>query len=495
MSHEHQHDDAPPPDPVDAAETARMKAEAEAEGPTPVGYFLGQAANAGTQRERDYWLARVDGARYMADRQAARDDLAEKARESMEARARLIGTEASLELVRTVGNAVVLRLLPGERAPAGFSLVRRLAGETGTEGYGAPRGDQWVVQGLRQDAVHEFAVVSEDRGGHAEVRGPWLAVPIGDTSTAEIQDRQRAEADQQAREQRERQEQAAREHSERVARERAERRERDRQAAEQARLEREQMERDRIRREEEHARAVEELPLMAPRNLTWELRDQGLPTMTLDVSWQRGERMPKLFQFKLNGSVLGYSGEYDGVKPADHIYRRTVQVPRGQVSRLEVYAVTPHGDGSSGERTIEVPQSLPRERSPEPPAPAEAPEVPASSSMLFRSGQVGGGPRGRYGYASRQWPGYGLTEVAGELTGAAERGILALYEATPGDGNGAMWVITDGRAVSSVTIGGQRVPVQRLNHELFKADAAPWPSREERARGIRIEIETAEAGT
>ena len=360
-------------EPVDPDRTAQLRTEAAAEGPTPAGYFLGKAADATTQQEREYWMRRVDGARYMARRQASLDYLSQRARENMEAELRLAGTEASLTIVRIVGNAVVLQPVPGAREPdGGYVLVGRVAGEEGTTSYGRPIVGQWTVQGLRMDTEYEFCVVSEDAASGAEVAGPWCSVPIGSVSTAAIQAKQREAAGEQYRAAEAAEAERQREQSARAARERKEQAEALERQRETARIERERMDRERLERERIHEQAVRDLPLVGPRDLKWDLFDQGLPTMTLRLAWRRGEKMAMLFQTKVNGSVLGYSGEYDGVKPDDHVYVRLIQVPRGQPVVVEVYAVTKHGDSSSGEITIDVPQSI------EPPDPERVQKPPES---------------------------------------------------------------------------------------------------------------------
>ena len=356
---EHHHQHAPPADPVDASETRRLADEATANQGTPTGYFLAKAAEATTQRARTYWLGRVDSARYFAAREKARDYLDERARENAEADTRLMGAEATVEVARIVGNACVLKLVPGVKAPGAFSLLRRVAGETGTEGYGAPRGTQWVVQGLRMSVVHEFAVVSEDTGGHAQVTGPWLAVPIGPVSTDAIQAAERAAADQAYREREEAEAARAREHSERVAANRAQHADALREQQAQADIDNARRERERIEREEAHRKAVAELPLVRPRDTG--VRLQGLPDgrVLAHIEFTRGTKRPMFYKVEVDGTVLGDDpgGQWSGRKPDGHRYTRTVEVPKGRDVVIVIAGVTNHGDGEH-RFTIPVPADL-----------------------------------------------------------------------------------------------------------------------------------------
>lgn len=457
---------------MDPAETKRLGEEALEHRGSPLGYFLAKAVESVTQRERSYWLARVDGARYMLARQEARDDLANRARENMEAEARLIGTEATLELVRTVGNAVVLRLVKGEKEPGGgYSLIRRKAGETGTTGYGAPSNDQWVIQGLQLDTAHEFAVVSEDFDQHKQLTGPWHSVPIGNVSTGVVQQQEQEEADRQYREAEEAEAERQRLHEERMERERQETAQRIKDqeaaaAAERARLAREQKE-----RAEAREAALRNLPLVAPREMQMHLRDQGLPTMTLDVSFRRGERMPKYYKFELNDSVLGYSGEYDGVKPQSHIYRRMIELPRGQESKLLVAGVTEHGD--AGEPAfIRVPFEL----------------TYRSDTGVLISADVGGG---RYGFAARRFSNWHLANIDGRLDIAQQTGVTALWEST--GAGGIMWVVAAHDRIEWVAIDGVRTLLTQLAYNrgigyLYRGVPESWPSRDQRRRGVSVEV-------
>lgn len=464
-------------DPVDPDVTARLRAEAHEEGDTPIGYFLSRAAEAATQTERSYWMGRVDGARYFAARQEARDDLADRARENMEAEARLLGTEAAVVIVRTVGNAVVLRLIPGDRQPGGgYSLIRRKSGETATTGYGAPQQltdySQWVVQGLERDTAHEFAVVSEDGATSHEVTGPWSLVRIGSVSTADVQADAEAEADQQYREAEAAEAERQRQHSEKVARERAARAAAIKEQEAAAAAERERLERDRLQREEIRKRALEELPLVTPREVQMQLRDQNLPTITMDISFRRGAKMAKLYQFKVNGSVLGYSGEWDGVKPDSHIYRRSVELPRDKTSEVVVYGVTEHGDADVT-RTLYVPRSLSYQ----------------SASGVLVSGDVGGG---RLGFAVRTFENWHVTEVGGRLDIAQQTGVTALFESA--GTSGILWVVAAHNRVSAVLIEGLRTDVSPISYvqgagHLYRGVPASWPSRGERRRGATVTVE------
>lgn len=336
---------------VDPIETAHLRNEARQAGATPVGYFLGMAADAETQYVRAYWLRRVDGARHLAERKAARATLDETAIRNMEADKRLEGTEASLEVVRIVGNACILQRVHGAYpSPGGYTLISRIAGETETHGWGRETyPGHWVPQGLRMNVVYEFAMVSHDNVTGKEVTGPWVSVPVGTLSTADIHraEKARAQAEYEARE---------REQAERAAENAAANEQRHREYHEGLREQQEQADRDnaererqRIERERIHAEAVAELPKVAPRNVSGKFRALGVTGMLLDLRFQRGEKAPNIYQFKIAGTVIGYypDGRHSGRKPERHIYERTVDVSHlcGQRIEVHIYGVTDHGDG------------------------------------------------------------------------------------------------------------------------------------------------------
>ena len=472
-----EHEHMPVADPVDRAQTERLRRDAREAGSTSVGYFLGKAAEAPTQKERTYWLNRVDSALYFEARAKYREYLDARTRESLDADRRLVGTEATLVADRIVGNAVVLRLVPGLSTPAGgYSLVRRLAGKTGLTGYGADRNGQWVVQKLQSNATHEFAVVSQDTTAR-EITGPWLSVVIGTVTTREIQAGQEAEAKRQyeAAEAAEREKQRL--HSERVARERRERAEAIERQKEEARVNRERMERQRIEREETHRKAVERLPFTAPRLMQFNLRDQNLPGMTLDISFRRGEDTCQMFLFKVNDTVLGDppDGSYSGRKNPNHVYRRSVQLPRGRTSTVQVYSVTPHGNAGDPVEIV-VGNSLDYR--------------PGSGLLEF--GELGGG---RFGFAARTFKDWGVFSPGGRYSVAGETGTLALYESAPGDGNGILWFVSARPDVQSISIDGRRIHLERLTFRqgagyLYRgAPPIAWPSREERIAGVGVSIQ------
>lgn len=142
-------------------------------------YYLDKAHKATSKRIYDFWMGKVDSARYFLARQEAKEKLAQRAKENVEAENRVAPTKASLSLERIVGNAVILKIVRGyKEAPGGYILIRRKKGETATEGYGRfSYPDHWVVQGLAY-TIHEFAVVSEDDISAKQVIGPWLEVTI-----------------------------------------------------------------------------------------------------------------------------------------------------------------------------------------------------------------------------------------------------------------------------------------------------------------------------
>ena len=334
---------------VDPTETASLQAEAEAEGSTPVGYFLTKAAASDTQSEREYWLGRVDSARYFEALERNRARLDASAVRNMDAERRLRGAEATLMLERTVGNACVLKLLRGERVPpGGYRLIRRKAGEIGTEGFGGvDYPGHWVVQGLEMNVIHEFAVVSENDVTAHSVQGPWLAVPIGSVSTQAIQaaERERAEVQYAANEAAEAERQ--RQHSVEVAQRRKNRRDAERQQAEQARIENARREREWAEKKAAHEKAVKELPLVRPQDIG--VRLQGLPDgrVLAHIHWTRGQKKPLFYKMKVDGTVLGDDpgGQWSGGKPAGHRYTRTVEVPKGRAVKVTIAGVTNHGDG------------------------------------------------------------------------------------------------------------------------------------------------------
>ena len=358
--HEHEHAPAPVGVPVDEEETAQLSALAVIKRGTAEGYFLTKAANSSIQYERAYWMRRVDGARYNAARKRSKQKLTRRAQENIEAEERLFGTEATLEIIRIVGNAVVLKMNRGESRAGGYSLVGKISGQKGQTGHGAPHyPSHWVIQNLDMGTVYEFAVVSEDDQTAKEVMGPWLSVPIGNVSTEAIQTAEKTKAAQEYQDREELEAELERQHKEKVAKRRQERQEQLDLQREESKKDRERRERERIRREEIHKKAVKELPLVGPREMELRLNDRKGPFIDLEITFKRGKKAPQIYQFKLNGTVLGYypDGRHSGRKRADHVYRRTVQVPRGQKTTLHVYGVTEHGDG--GEPiTIDVPKSL-----------------------------------------------------------------------------------------------------------------------------------------
>ena len=362
--HDHDHDRAARKTKygaLDPAVTKRLKAEAAKEGATPVGHFLGMAANCKTESERVFWLGKVDSARYFHQRAEAKAALDASARRNMEADGRLLGTEASLTLHKVVGNACILLLDdPKDRpAPGGWSLVRRKSGETGESDEGAPRNGQWVIQGLDSGIVHEFAVVSADSMTAKSVKGPWLSVPIGEVTTEQVQRAEEKKAKAQYEENEASEARKAREHSEKVATDRQARSEAIKAQEEEARRQNAVRERDIKEKMDAHEKAVKELHLCAPVGMELRLRNLKKAGMVCDITFQRGRKKCDLFQFKVDGTVLGYfpDGRHSGRKPDGHVYERTVTVPRGRDVEIHVYAVTKHGNAGDPV-TIPVPQSL-----------------------------------------------------------------------------------------------------------------------------------------
>ena len=364
-NHSHEHTPVKQGIPVDPADTRRLYKEAHTNLGTPVGYFLAKAAEAQIKYERAYWMRRVDGARYTAKLATNRARLTQRAIENMEAENRLSGTEGSLKLERIVGNAVVLSLIPGVKAPpGGYSLVRRTAGETGTEGYGAPRGTQWVIQNLRMNTIQEFAVISQDNITAKEVQGPWLAVPIGNISTDQINAAEEARAKQEYEANEAEEAQRIKEHAEQVAQRREGRAEALREQQEQADIDNARREREIEEQRLAHEKAVSELHLVGPRNMEIRLRDTGAGIVA-DIKFMRGVKAPDFYQFVVNNNVLGYypDGRHSGRKSENHIYERSVPVIPGQDNRVHIYGSTPHGNGGNP-ITIPVPKSLCDEEAP-----------------------------------------------------------------------------------------------------------------------------------
>ena len=107
---------------------------------------------------------------------------------------------------------------------------------------------------------------------------------------------------------------------------------------------------------------------------------------------------------------------------------------------------------------------------------------------LFVSGELGDG---RFGYAAS--PRYTGT-TGGALEGAPGNGVLALFEDSPGDGSGYLWLITRPDVTfSTVTINGFRISLDLLDageQNLYRGNkgAVPWPDRISRAAGITVRL-------
>lgn len=126
-----------------------------------------------------------------------------------------------------------------------------------------------------------------------------------------------------------------------------------------------------------------------------------------------------------------------------------------------------------------------------------APEDNAATPRRFVSGEIGGGRYGFSSITSRPWV---ISQTGGSLDRADADGILACYEAKPGQGNGAGWIATRaGVQVNALHINGERVPFRRVGETsdggerrwLYKADpgTVPWPDRDARAGGIEVVID------
>lgn len=369
MNHEHNHEHIPEEvfrevsrDPVDPTETERLKTQAFKAGSASEGYFLQQAANSKTKYERAYWMRRVEGARHNIERQKARDKLAAATQRNLDADMRLEGTERSLEIVRIVGNAAVLKaakLFPGEnlkdakQAPGGYSLVGRIAGRKGEFAWGNRKPlkncNSLVVHGMQKNMLYEFCLVSNDDQTAKESRGPWLDVRFGSVDLNAINRKREEEARaeylaNESEEQRKiRESKAAAFARNRKAQEQLQEQQK------QADLDNARRERERIEREKAHEKAVKELPLTAPREVRHYLDQYN----HLVVSFRRGVKRCLHYRFTLNGSVMGDppDGSYSGSKAASHRYERKITLRPGE-NTLEIAAVTNHGD--SPETVIQV---------------------------------------------------------------------------------------------------------------------------------------------
>ena len=350
---------------VDPEQSLRLAAEARENIGTNVGWALQKASEAQTQSEVEFWLAKVDGFRYMAQRQIARAKLDATAIRNLQADERLAGTEASLQVDTISGDACVLAYVRGPKAPpGGYTLIRRVAGETATEGYGQPPyGNKWVPRGLRMGVVHEFAVASWDSDTAKCVQGPWLSVAIGNVSDEAIQAAEQERYRQLYMEREARHAREAQEHSDAAAQRRQDQAEALREQQEAADAMNARRDREWQEKQAAHEKAVSELSLVAPREMEIRLRDLKGAGMVADISFLRGTKAPNIYQFKVNGTVLGYypDGRHSGRKPENHRYERTVNVPRGQNVEIHVYGVTDHGDGGD-EIILHVPQSLEQDR-------------------------------------------------------------------------------------------------------------------------------------
>ena len=448
---------------VDAEQTARLKADAAKVKGTPLAYFLLRAAGAQTDKERKFWLNKVDSALYFEARKKYQRYLDQRSRENFEADLRLAGTEASVILIRTVGNACVLELQKGMKQADGYSLIRRTQGEATTEGYGDPfTNGQWVIQNLQMGVVHQFAVVSEDDNSNKEVQGDWLEVSIGSTTTAEIQQRERAEADRQyqAAEEKQRREQA--DHVAKVAARRKARAEAIKRQEEEARIERERIERERIAQEKRYELEKSRLHEIAPRDLQLQLRENELGDMQLDITFERGLRTCDIYQFQLNGSVMGYypDGRHSGRKRSGHRYHRTLTVLRGRVNTLRVYGVNDWGD--AGELLeIHVPEYLRYE---------------SGIGTLYPE-NVGGG---RWGFAARTHTPFGISEVGGRYTCASKAGVLCIFQAVAPKKH--LWILCNHNRLRSLHIDDTYYPVTHVNYtrgagHLYRAEASQLPTR------------------
>ena len=268
-----------------------------------------------------------------------------------EAEQALVGTESTVEINRIVGDAVVLDLVQGAKQADRYTLISRRLGETGITGHGVcTYGNSWVIQNLPMNAVTEFAVVSEHENGRQQIQGAWLSVPIGNVSLEEInqQEAEKAKAERDAAF-------AAREAEVQAAY--------DRIAAHMEALNRQQAEAERMNAERErelatkmreHEIAVAKLPETVARNVRLTVRPHTDTTLLADIRWQRGIRGCNHYKFEMNeATVLGHLGEWGGRKPATHEYLRTLTLPLGVQTVIDITPVTEHGDGPSARVIID----------------------------------------------------------------------------------------------------------------------------------------------
>lgn len=117
----------------------------------------------------------------------------------------------------------------------------------------------------------------------------------------------------------------------------------------------------------------------------------------------------------------------------------------------------------------------------------------AAANLRYVAGEVGGG---RFGFASETNEGFAVSQVGGSLEGAAAGGIYGLYEARPGNGTGALWLVTRPYVkVAAVHVGDDKDWVERKvqgsERWLYHVEAGDvaWPSRYARVGGIMVGIE------
>lgn len=118
------------------------------------------------------------------------------------------------------------------------------------------------------------------------------------------------------------------------------------------------------------------------------------------------------------------------------------------------------------------------------------PKPAAKDVLRFVSGEVGGG---RFGFAKAIFPNWGVTQTGGSLVGAPDD-VFTLHEAKPGDGNGALWMVSNNGQYKRIRLAGHEIPIRVHGHNgremiyTARENPVPWPSRAERAAGIEVEI-------
>ena len=171
---------------------------------------------------------------------------------------------------------------------------------------------------------------------------------------------------------------------------------------------------------------------------------------------------------------LGHPGPYDGTRPDSPMFTEDTSTN----TIMSYFGPSTGKLGPADRLAIEMLYG-------------SATPVTEESATRLVSVDIGGG---RFGFTSKKLPQWGVTIVGGDLTDAAENGIVALFESAPGN-PGIGWLVTD-RLVDRPVIGinGRDASFMYAstsgNHHLYRAERGivSWPSRPDRALGIDIEL-------